>query len=539
MSCFADFVNRLLADVICMMQTPAEPKHQVGPTAQAIFEAIADPIFVIDFVGDGLGPTFRYVNAAACRLLGRPREELLKLRPGSVDEISEEARDAAYERLVTEGRATFETLMIAADGTRVPMEIHASDAILDGRRVSIAVARSLVVRKEMDRNLRAAKEAAEAASRAKSEFLATMSHEIRTPLHGVIGFASLLEGVDVPEKISEALDGIRASSKLLLALIDDVLDVSRIEAGLLEIQAVPIDLASLLRQVVATFRLRAEGKGLAFSYVEASAMPERMLADPVRIEQVLGNLLNNALKFTECGSITLEVQARRTDVLDVYEVSFSVSDTGIGIAVDQLPRLFHRFSQVDGSASRRYGGSGLGLVIVKRLAELMGGKASAQSEYGRGSTFEITLQARAIDSVCGRDSSEIVLAEESCLRSFSILVAEDNTLNQKLMSRMLERLGLHATFAGNGNEVQRLARENEYRVIFMDVSMPGMSGLDATRAIRDFEQTERRAPSWIIALTAGVSEDERRACAEAGMDDFLGKPFTEVGLNASLNRIRL
>jgi len=519
-----------------MGRAPDRSGTGVGETAAAIFEAIADPIFVIDFVEDGLGEHFRYVNEAACRLLQRSREELQAMRPGTVDEIDAPVMDETYERLVTEGRATFETMMIAADGSRIPMEIHASDATLDGRRICIAVARSLVARKELDRQMRAAKEAAEAANRAKSEFLATMSHEIRTPLHGVIGFASLLEGSKVPPRMQEAISGIRDSANLLLALVTDVLDFSRIEAGLLELQPAPLDPGAQLRRIATAFALRAREKGLAFHYTEDPLLPSAVLADELRIEQVLGNLLGNALKFTERGSISLNVESRVFGEPARCEITFLVSDTGIGIREEKLPRLFNPFSQADATPTRRHGGSGLGLVIVKKLCELMDGVVSVQSEFGRGSIFTASLIApvAAGAEAPGRPASQP--GDDGRLRDLQILVAEDYALNQKLMSRMIERLGGAADFASDGLEAVEMAKRGRYDLIFMDVSMPEISGLDATRGIRTFERAEGRAPAWIIALTAGVSDGERQACAEAGMDDFLGKPFNEQSLAEAMKR---
>lgn len=512
------------------------PAH-VEAIAHAIFEAIADPVFVVDFVSDDVGPHFRYANDAACRLLNRSREEILKLRPGTVDDIPQSVRDEAYHRLVTEGRATFETLMIAADGTRIPMEIHASDAWISGQRLCVAVARSLVARKEIDRQMREAKEAAEAANRAKSEFLAVMSHEIRTPLHGVIGFASLLDGAEVSPGIREAVDGIRASANLLLSLVTDVLDLSRMEAGLLQLQPAPVDLTSQMRRMASAFKLRAMEKQLAFTFDEETALPALVYVDAVRLEQVLGNLLGNALKFTDSGSISLRVRSGilRTD--GSREIAFIVSDTGIGIPSDQLPRLFHRFSQVDASPSRRYGGSGLGLVISRKLCEIMGGTVSVESEIGRGSVFTATVMAWPVPSIAvtGDESSD--LSPQDALKSLRILIAEDNAINQRLLKRMIERLGLKAQFAGDGREALEMAMQGSFDLILMDVSMPGVSGLEATRSLRKVESQRGGHRSWVVAITAGVSENERKECLEAGMDDFLGKPFTEYGLREAILRM--
>lgn len=524
-----------------MNRSPDLKKEKAEDIAKTIFEAIADPVFVIDFQdGDrGLGETFSYVNEAACRLLNRTREELLKMRPGTVDEVSDSVMDKAYERLMMEKRATFETLMIASDGSRIPVEIHASDAKLAGKRVCIAVARSLVVRKEVDDRMREAKDAAEAANRAKSEFLAMMSHEIRTPLHGVIGFASLLDDADLPAHLREARDGIRDSANLLLALVTDVLDFSRIEAGQLELHKNPLQLTRQLRRIGNSFRLHTEKKGLVFHYIEDSKLPASVLADSLRIEQVLGNLLGNALKFTDYGTITLQVKASPVDDSGGYKITFVISDTGVGIREDRLERLFKPFSQADSSLIRHYGGSGLGLVIVKRLCNLMGGTVSVQSEFKKGSVFTASIIVQSVEEADVQVPSESKHSEiknaDSHLR---ILVAEDNPLNQRLMSRMLERLGYVARFATDGNTVIKMVELESYDLIFMDVSMPGMSGLDATRSIRTHEKLAGRSPSRIIALTAGVSEIERKACAEAGMDDFMGKPFRQDTLHLAIKKMQ-
>jgi len=518
---------------IRVMTKLAAPIENSSEIAKTIFEAIADPIFVIDFDDNGLGQTFSYVNEAACRLLNRSRAELLTLRPGTVDELPDSVMDDSFARLLTIGRATFESRMIAADGTRIPVEIHASNARLEGKPVCIAVARSLVARKEMEDRTHEAREAAEAANRAKSEFLATMSHEIRTPLHGVIGFASLLDDADVPNRLREAIDGIRDSANLLLALVTDVLDFSRIEAGQLELQPAPLNLAALLKRIQSAFYLRAKEKRITFRYLEDPALPEWVRADSLRIEQVLGNLLGNALKFTSQGEITLAVTVSGGNP-DTPRISFAVSDTGIGIRQEQLPRLFKPFSQADSSISRQHGGSGLGLVIVNRLCELMGGTVTVQSEFGRGSVFTASILAPRLKPAESAQEPPVEDAPTRPQPRLRILVAEDNATNRRLLSRMIDRLGYSAMIVRDGPEAIAAVARECFDLILMDISMPGISGLEATRVIRAHEKELARPATRIIALTAGVSEEERQACAKAGMDDFLGKPFTLEGLQAAL-----
>ncbi len=501
--------------------------------ATTIFEAIADPVFIIELTEDGLAPNFSYVNEATCRLLGFSREELVGMRPGTVDELDPVAMEMAYEQLITLGQATFETRLVAADGKRIPVEIHAGVAPIAGRRCCVAVARSLAARKEMETRIRESAEEAAAANRAKSEFIAMMSHEIRTPLHGVIGFASLLEGGDeLPGPVREALDGIRDSANLLLALVSDILDFSRIETGSLTLQEAAVDLPALMHRVQTAFKLRAEQKGLAFHYREDAAVPPVVVTDALRIEQIVGNLLSNALKFTEKGAITLELCAAQ----DGRRISFVVSDTGIGITPGQLTRLFQPFSQADPQVFQKYGGSGLGLVIIKRLCELMGGSVAVRSAPGEGSVFSASIVAGPVSGANRADAARVEASHAGMVRALRLLVAEDNPVNRKLVGRMLERLGCHAEMVPDGQAAADRMGLGGYDLVLMDVNMPVLDGIEATRLIRAREKLKSSRPVRIVALTAGISEEERKACSRAGMDDFLGKPFTLDGLQAVLER---
>lgn len=534
-----DEFARLAGSINQLMDAERQATETLKKTegnARAIFEAIGDPIFVHGYGPGGLPTRFQYVNEAACRFLGRSREELLKMGPGQVDEISPDRIETISRQIAEKGHATFETLLIAADGSRIPVEIHANSVVLSGENVCISVGRSLVARKIIDARMREAKEAAEAANRAKSEFLATISHEIRTPLHGVIGFAALLRKADLPLHLRETVEGINTSADLLLRLVTDVLDFSRIEAGLLLLKPAPVDLAHELKRVCAAFRLRAEEKGLTFSCKGCGELPSLVVADWLRIEQVLGNLLDNALKFTDKGTVTLEVMAKPATASGTQEIVLLVSDTGIGISAGQMPRLFNPFCQVDSSLSRRYGGSGLGLVIVKRLCELMGGSVSLESEAGRGSVFTATLQVETSDSPRFPLQESAPASAGKGDGKLRVLIVEDNLLNQKLMRRLVESHGCEAEMATHGREAVEITARARFDLIFMDVSMPGMDGLEATRVIRERERRNQEPRRRIVALTAGVSDLERLACADAGMDDFLGKPFTEEGLRSVLLR---
>lgn len=503
---------------------------------RAIFEAIGDPIFVHEFDEYGDPGNLSYVNSAACSLLGLSRDQLMQRKISSLENLPEHRSKQISAEVLTTGSATYETELVSADAARIPVEIHASLTSLSGTKVCISVARSLVFRKAIDAQLRASKEAAERANKAKSDFLATMSHEIRTPLHGVIGFVSLLKQTRLSDDQQEIVGSIEQSSRLLQALVSDVLDVSRIEAGRLVLEMRPINLRRHLESICRGAELEARQRGLEFRSDFDASLPEVVLADSLRINQILGNLIGNALKFTDRGTVSLSVRAVCSPSLPSCELLFSVSDTGIGISPPQLQRLFQPFTQADSSLSRKYGGTGLGLTIVRSLCELMGGSVDVVSTETEGSTFTARIKVQTVienaptdEASCGPSPN---LSDRT--RGIRILITEDNPLNRKLLKRMLEKTSAEIHTASNGVECVKTMESSPHDIIFMDVSMPEMDGLEATRLIRRLEKTSHLAPVVIIALTAGVSEADRASCIEAGMDLFLGKPFTGESLNQVL-----
>ncbi len=503
---------------------------------RAIFEAIGDPIFVHGFQEDGHPGNLSYVNSAACRLLGLSHDQLLQRNLLSLENLPAHRSNQISAEVLTTGSATYETELVAADAAKIPVEMHASLTSLSGRKVCISVARSLVLRKAIDAQLRASKEAAERANKAKSDFLATMSHEIRTPLHGVIGFVSLLKQTSLSGDQQEIVGSIEQSSRLLLALVSDVLDVSRIEAGRLVLEMRPINLCQHLESICRGAELEARQRGLDFRSNFDASLPEVVLADSLRINQILGNLIGNALKFTDHGCVSLSVHATHTPSLQSCELLFSVSDTGIGISPAQQSRLFQPFTQADSSLSRKYGGTGLGLTIVRSLCELMGGSVEVKSIENKGSTFTARIKVQTVRESAQTDEASrgpiANLAEQT--KGVRILITEDNPLNSKLLKRMLEKTAAEITVASNGAEGVKAVEASPHDIIFMDVSMPEMDGLEATRIIRQFEKSRHLSPAIIVALTAGVSETDRTSCTEAGMDLFLGKPFTGESLNQIL-----
>jgi signal transduction histidine kinase/HPt (histidine-containing phosphotransfer) domain-containing protein/ActR/RegA family two-component response regulator len=386
------------------------------------------------------------------------------------------------------------------------------------------------------RDLRRQRDQAEEASHSKSEFLANMSHEIRTPLNAVLGMMSLLLETPLSPAQREYVTTARGSGAALLAVINDILDVSKIEAGKLEIELIPFVLREVLEEAVGILTPKAQSKGLALHWRVADGVPAAIESDAARLRQILVNLLDNAIKFTPRGEVSLEVEpGPERDGL--VELRFAVRDTGIGIPADRLERLFKPFSQADSSMSRLYGGTGLGLVISQRLAERLGGRMWVESAPERGSSFFFTLRGRPALTLPSRSTPETPdfvgaqMAERLPLR---ILLAEDNSINQRVGLLLLERMGYIADVAGNGVEALDALRRQPYDLILMDVQMPVMDGLEATRRIRAELPVERQPR--IVALTANVLREQREACLSAGMDDFVQKPILFADLRAALSR---
>lgn len=497
-------------------------------TLRAVIETAVDGVIIIDPQG-----LIQIYNSACQRLFGYGPGDVIgrnirMLMPAPYRE-EHDGYIANYHRTGTRkiigiGR---EVVGQRKDGSTFPMELSVGEAVAAGKKVFVGIIRDISERIEAMEAVSSAKQA-EAANRAKSDFLATMSHELRTPMNGILGMTGLLLDTPLTAEQRDYAEAVLKSGETLLTLLNNILDLSKIEAGRFELYDRKFDPNEVLDGIAAVWESQANRKGLEFFVTNDLRGVSTLIGDPDRLRQILVNLVSNAVKFTSSGFVALRVK-REAAMGEKVVLRFEVKDSGIGIADDVQPRLFRKFEQADAATARNYGGSGLGLAICRQLTEMMGGHIGLVSAPGRGSTFWITLPFDVVededqpgrklrDATGNADAATAVVAD----KSLNILVAEDHPYNQKLMLARLGSAGHRVVIANDGAEALVKARAEVFDIILMDVRMPGMDGIQATAAIRLLPPPHGTVP--IIAVTAHAMRGDRERYIEAGMDDYVSKP---------------
>jgi PAS domain S-box-containing protein len=552
----AGHVERITAAIhdITERKRQEEASRESEARTRLVVDSALDAVITMDDGGCITG-----WNVQAERTFGWSAEEVLghALTETIIPAEFRRAHERGLERFrrTQEGPVLGQRIEVSAlrrNGEAFPVELAITALPSAGGHFFSAFVRDISDRKRAETELVQAKETAQAATRAKSEFLATMSHEIRTPMNGVIGFTDLLLDSPLDANQREYAETIKHSGTALLSLINDILDFSKIEAGRLDVEKLPFDARQSAAEAVELLAAKAAERKLELVFDWAPGAPRWLVGDAMRFRQVLLNLAGNAIKFTESG-----VVAVRVDVSAPGQLRVAVSDTGIGIAADKLASLFRKFTQADSSTTRRFGGTGLGLAISKQLVELMGGEIGAESMTGAGSTFWFTLPLPAegtldvpadappasapASAAAAEPASTSGLVTLPMFPGTRVLIAEDQAINQKLAVRVLRRAGCTVDVANNGLEACEMAELHAYDVVFMDCHMPVRDGFEATAEIRRWEQAalasgraRRHLP--IVALTASVLKADRDHCYAAGMDDFISKPFRPDQVYSALQR---
>jgi len=547
-----------IGDLICSFNHLLEVlnrREEALQESEAEFRELFNEIPVGYHDLDAEGRIIR-INRTELKTLGYAEEEMLGRYVWDFVEGTEDSRQAVKEKLaeIRSVDSAFERYFRRKDGTTIPAIIkdkcrHDRDGKVIGMRTSlmyIAERKKAEAELELHRHhleeliacrtaeLTLAKAEAEAANVAKSTFLANMSHEIRTPLSGIIGMTYILKQGLVTQVQAERLDKIDAAASHLLHVIDDILDLSKIEAGKLVLDDGPVDIAALMSTVVSIMEVRAQVKGVVLDALPAQGFPP-LVGDVTRLRQALLNYVSNAIKFTAAGSVTLRASIVE-ETNDAALLRFEVQDTGIGIAPEVMSRLFAPFEQADASISRQYGGTGLGLTITRRIAQLMGGETGAESVPGVGSTFWLTarLSKDANAPMSGpADGESAGPALRQRHQGLRVLVVDDEPMNIEIASCMMRDVGLRVDTAADGEQAICMARESSYAVILMDMQMPHMDGLEATRQIR-MQPESLSVP--ILAMTANAFAEDKARCLAAGMNDFIVKPFSPEALFSMLLR---
>lgn len=498
-----------------------------------LFERSRDGVVAVTTDGKVLEANQRFAE-----MLGYSMEEAVNLHIWDWDAILNKDQILGMADQIGSDGEIFETRHRRKDGTDFDVEVCSSTCFWEGRKLIYCNCRDITERKRYEADLLEARQAAEAANQAKSEFLANMSHEIRTPMSGVLGMTELLEFTPLNEEQHEYLECIKSSGASLLALINDILDLSKIEAGKVELEYVPFSLRRAVNDVVATQVSLVHKKRLRLQSNFAVELPDLVLGDQLRFKQIMHNLLANAVKFTDQGSITINGSVLEQQQYQVM-VQIKVCDTGIGMSPEALEKIFRPFSQADNSTTRRFGGTGLGLTICRQLADLMGGTIRVESTANQGSCFYLELLFGVTNpSMSVQDSDGDQLTTQNWSGpALKILLAEDNQVNQRLVVGLLKRMGMEPVVVDNGKEAVDRWRQGDIDLLLLDIQMPILGGEEALHQIRSHEQeTGRHTPA--VALTAHALRGDHERLLQQGFDGYLAKPLAFSMLVAELERVR-
>ena len=492
-----------------------------------LFEGAPDAILLADTVTGIIIDA----NPAAENLLERNKNQLIGTHQSKLHSIdNNKFGGLTFTEFVNNLKNSInpikvETILLNSKGENIPVEMTSSLIIIDGRSVIQGIIRNITERKKFEAELIKAKDIAESATKSKSRFLANMSHEIRTPMNGIIGMANILKTTKLNSEQQDHLNLISISANNLLAIINDILDLSKIESDQLTMENIDFDLIENINDIIKILQIKTNEKGIDLKINYTNNIPQFIKGDPVRLNQIILNLINNAIKFTEKGSVEVFV-SKISENTNKIKLHFKIIDTGIGISKEGQKKLFKEFSQVYSYTTRKHGGTGLGLAISKKLSEKMNGEIGVESELGKGSTFWFTVEVEIGSSPekLGSEISELNNIEVG--KSLKILIAEDNLINQKVAKMTLEKLGHIVDLAENGEIAVEKFLANEYDIILMDVQMPVMNGIDATRQIRKIEEAINKSKGIrIVAMTANVMKQDKEEYLASGMDDFVSKPF--------------
>ena len=512
--------DALGAGIKYLKKIPQKSKYEM------LWKLSKDSIFFLDQKGQIID-----VNRAGVGAYGYSYEELIEANIKDLLQDPVKVSISKWLQKAEQKDIQFEIVCCRKDGSTFPGEITIQKEVVRGRTIFMSIIRNKAKRKKKEEQLLRAKRAAEVASQAKSEFIAKVSHEIRTPMNGIIGMTELMFSTKLDKQQREYMNMIKVSSEGLLHIINDILDFTKIENGSMLLNEEEFSIKEMIEDSINCMSILAHEKGLKLIYHLGGDLPSNLIGDKMRLRQVLINLIGNAIKFTEEGSIIVEMEKIKQDEEHIY-IKYSVIDTGMGIDPQDMNKLFKSFSQIDNAYTRKYGGTGLGLSISKQLVELMGGSLNVMSELGKGSTFYFIVPftiPKPNDKLIQMKNLHISVNPyedyKSNNKTLNILVAEDNMINQKIVVNILQKRGWNPILAYTGDEAINIYETKDIDLILMDIQMPSMDGIEAAKCIRHIEKTNNKKRVPIIAMTALAMVGDKEKCIEAEMDGHLPKPI--------------